>query len=116
MLRKLPSERRSRLLSLILLIAAASGLGGCADYLDRRDTLTQGSGDAIASLRAEQMEDPWPVYADNRRIQGNGAVAAAANKRYETDHVKPPAPIDTRNQGAVSINVTNSGPPAPAAE
>ncbi len=95
----------------LALIACLAPLGGCADYLDRRDTVSPGAGDAIASLRAEQMVDPWPATSANRDIPGNGVLAAAAARRYETDTVKRPHGVSTRSDVTISGDSSPVAPP-----
>jgi hypothetical protein len=73
----------------ILALAMAAALGGCTDmYLDRRDTVSFGAGDAVATNKVVQMVDPWPPYAGNRNIAHDGERMQAAAERYRTDKVK----------------------------
>jgi hypothetical protein len=66
-------------------------LAGCSDlYLDRRDTVSLASGEAMAADRVTHMIDPWPAVSGNRDIASNGQRAAAAAARYRTGHVTPP--------------------------
>ena len=58
-------------------IAAAVVLGallaGCSDiYYDRRETISLGAEDAVASNMAEEMVDPWPRYSNNNNLAFNG--------------------------------------------
>lgn len=80
----------------ILALAAATALGGCTDmYLDRRDTVSFGAGDAVAVNKVTHMVDPWPARAGNRNIAFDGERMAAAAERYRTDKVKNPSGIGT---------------------
>jgi hypothetical protein len=80
----------------ILALAATTLLGGCTDmYLDRRDTVTFGAGDAVAANKVTQMVDPWPAYAGNRNIAFDGERAQAAAERYRTNKVTPLATAPT---------------------
>ena len=46
----------------VLALAATTLLGACTDmYLDRRDTVSFGAGDAVAANKVTHMVDPWPV-------------------------------------------------------
>ena len=73
----------------VLALATTTLLGGCTDiYLDRRDTVSFGAGDAAAANRVVHMVDPWPVRAGDRNIQHDGERMAAAAERYRTDKVK----------------------------
>jgi surface antigen len=76
-----------------LVVAALLGgmLGGCTDiYLDRRDTVTLASGEAMAANRVTHMIDPWPKASGNRDIAYDGEKAAAASERYRTGRVIQP--------------------------
>ena len=93
-------------------------LGGCSEnYLDRRDTVTLYSGEAMAANRVTQTIDPWPAASGNRRIAYSGEKAAAASERYRTGKVIPPvsaltsssygqaaSPAPSNNQAAPQAN------------
>ena len=87
---------RNNLRGAILALAAATALSGCTDmYLDRRDTVSFGAGDAVAVNKVTHMVDPWPVRAGDRNIAFDGERMAAAAERYRTDKVKQPHGIST---------------------
>jgi hypothetical protein len=87
---------RNNLRGAILALAAASALTGCTDmYLDRRDTVSFGAGDAVATNKVTHMINPWPPYAGNRNIAFDGERMAAAAERYRTDKVKSPSGTST---------------------
>src|SRR3954451_4077817 len=80
----------------LAILLAATALGGCTDmYLDRRDTVSFGAGDAVAANKVTQMVDPWPLRAGDRNIAFDGERMAAAAERYRTDKVNPPAGTGT---------------------
>ncbi len=88
------------------LIAAALGaatlgavLGGCSDlYLDRRDTISLGAGDAIAANEVEQTIDPWPAWSGNTNIATNGQRMQSAVEHYRTNtEVQPIDPMILQN-------------------
>jgi hypothetical protein len=75
---------------LVLALAAATLTGACTDmYLDRRDTVSFGAGDAVAVNKITHMVDPWPAYAGNRNIPHDGERMQAAAERYRTNKVTP---------------------------
>jgi hypothetical protein len=75
---------------LVLALAAATLTGACTDmYLDRRDSVSFGAGDAVAVNKITQMVDPWPPYSGNRNIAFDGERMAAAAERYRTNKVTP---------------------------
>ena len=89
------SRNKSRGLT-ALALAATTLLGACTDmYLDRRDTVSFGAGDAVAANKVTQMVDPWPVYAGNRNISYDGERMQAAAERYRTGKTTPLATAGT---------------------
>lgn len=77
-------------------LVAGITLSGCSDiYYDRRDTISLGAGDAIASNRDTHMVDPWPVYSANRNIAFNGERMQRAVECYRANKVTPPADLNT---------------------
>jgi hypothetical protein len=56
-----------------------------AQYLERKDTIVSGAGDARDVNAATHIIDPWPRYVGNRRIPGNGERMAGAVERYRTN-------------------------------
>ena len=57
--------------SLLALLAAAL-LSGCAAYMNNRDTITLGAGDAMEANLGLHTLDPFPVPAKNTRIRVDG--------------------------------------------
>jgi hypothetical protein len=81
---------------LVLALAATTLTGACTDmYLDRRDSVSFGAGDAVAVNKITQMIDPWPPYAGNRNIAFDGERMQAAAERYRTNKVTPLATAAT---------------------
>lgn len=68
-------------------LGCALGLGGCSDYLSRRDTLTLETGEAVQANIAKQVIDPWPAHARRVNRDIDGARLQGAIERYRT----PPA-------------------------
>jgi len=60
-------------------------LGGCADYLERRDTVTFAAGEAQAWNRVVHTSDPWPPYVTNTRIASDGERMARVTRGYFND-------------------------------
>ncbi|MGC2122517.1 MAG: hypothetical protein WA652_06650, partial [Xanthobacteraceae bacterium] len=87
-------------------------------YLERRDTVVLGAGDAVAANTVEQMVDPWPPESGNKNIGFNGQKMQSAAERYRTGKIIPPADPDnfmSSNQSGQSISQTtvNTGAAAP---
>jgi hypothetical protein len=87
-------------LTLLALILPAVMLGGCADYVERRDTITLAAGEAQSWNRVVHATDPWPPYVMNTNIPGDGQRTQAAIRRYSTGNA----------------NGQQDGVPAPAAQ
>ena len=68
----------------LCLLAPLMALGGCVDYLKRRDTMTLEAGDAQAWNKTVHTADPWPPYAMNNNIPGDGRRTAVVMQRYST--------------------------------
>ena len=93
---------RTRLSARLLAVAAvATALAllaaGCSDYLDRRDTLTRASGNAIATNIATQTPSRWPNAAWNRDANYDGVRMKGAIDSYRT---RPP--LDAAAQPATA--------------
>jgi hypothetical protein len=78
-----------------------------AQYLERKDTIVSGAGDARDVNAATHIIDPWPRNVGNRRIPGNGERMAAAIERYRKNTPwATPCPIaptfDIRNEGILA--------------
>ena len=70
-------------------------LGACSEYLERRDTISIVSGEAMAANRVTHMIDPWPPASARRNIAYSGEKAATAAERYRTGRVIPPVNATT---------------------
>jgi hypothetical protein len=107
------TKRATRLFAAAL---AAGGLGvwlaGCSDiYLDRRETVGLGSGDAVAANEVTQMVDPWPPNSGNKNIAFNGQKMQTAVERYRTNRVIPPINATT---SVIDVGPAESAAPPPA--
>ena len=78
-------------------IIAPALLSGCNedDYLARRDTVSLGAGDAIATNAVTQTVDPWNRNAKNTDINQEGERARVAVDRYQLNKSIPPKGINT---------------------
>ena len=86
-------------------IAGLMLLGGC-DTVHPNGSLDPGFGETARYNAALQTIDPDPQVAEGAAMPGdNGAVGAAAAKRYRTDTVKPVERVQT------SITTTGSAGP-----
>lgn len=66
-----------------------------APYAQRTQTITLSAGNAKEANAAIHVIDPWPPYAYNTRIPGDGQRMAEAVERYEdvSKLSKAPKPI-----------------------
>lgn len=69
-------------------LAMVLPLAGCADYLNHRDTITLGAGDATTANRAIQTIDPWPPASRETEIRSDGRIIKRAVDQYG----QPPPP------------------------
>jgi hypothetical protein len=73
------------------IVVIASAVAGCSEmYYDRRETVTLGAGDAVATNKVTQMVDPWPAASANNNIAFNGQRMQAAQDRYNRGKVFTP--------------------------
>ena len=102
-----------RMLSAVVALGAV--LGGCSDiYYDRRETVSLGADDAIASNMVTQMVDPWPRYVGNKNIAFNGQRMQVAVECYRYNKVIPPVSAITTSvaEQQMQRQATPSAPPA----
>ena len=92
--------RKLRPITAVLTVFAALASGGCEDYLDRRDAVTLGAGDAIAVNKATQTINRWPRVAQQDRWLSDGERARMAVHRYRTGTVKDPKSLNAKNTSA----------------
>jgi hypothetical protein len=84
-------------------------------YLQRSDTITLGAGNAKEVNGVTHMITPWPPYAFDRRIPGNGARQVGAVQRYENPSRIRQAPcpsvpvFDPSAEGGTGRTQTASG-------
>ena len=79
-------------LHMSLLSIACLVLSACNQYLERKETVTMGAGDAVASNEAIQTADPWPRYSQNNNIPMDGVKAQRAIQRYRSNGENGPPP------------------------
>ncbi|MBK9083217.1 MAG: pilus assembly protein [Rhizobiales bacterium] len=90
-------------------VTACLLLGGCADSLARRDTVSAHAGEAVAANKAVHIIDPWPRYG-SAPGRSDGARIADAMTRYRTG-VSP----TTQKPNAPAAQQLTLVPAAPAA-
>jgi len=81
-------------------LIAALALGACrqSEYLDRRDTIRLGAGDAAAHNRAVHTIDPWPVHAKNKDLPADGKRMMVGIKRYQENRSIEPEGSETADE------------------
>jgi len=116
----MPGTRAMTRATAVAIAAATLGamLGGCSDtYLDRRDTIALGGGDAVAADQVMQMNDPWPRQSGNTALATNGQRMQSGIERYRTNIVTQPVDpmqLQTANQTpATAQSNSSSNNPAP---
>jgi hypothetical protein len=84
-------------------------LGGCSQYLDRRDAISLSGGNAVATDKVTQMVDPWPRASANIAFDGNRMESAVT--RYRTNTVYPPSAAGTSASYQPAGNAQNNSSP-----
>lgn len=90
-------------------VAVAAGLlvvlSGCAgsEYLERRDTITLGAGDAVARNKTMQTINPRPARAFQTHIHTDGDRMNNAIERYRS-------PKKSSNESSTTSEVNNANP------
>lgn len=78
------------------LLAGAIGLAvtmagtGCAQYLDRKETVAFSAGNAVQTNIVAHLIDPWPKHARLRNIPFDGERMQGAVERYRRNRVTDP--------------------------
>jgi hypothetical protein len=95
---------------LVAALTCSSVLAGCSDlYFDRRETVTFGAGDAVATNATLQTVDPWPAASANRDFKTNGPRMAGAIERYRTGKIIQPQGLGTSSAGYAGAPITGQG-------
>lgn len=89
----------------VLLLLAATGLAGCADYLNRYDTVTLAAGDTQKYNALLQTEDPFNPASRDTAIPTDGERASDAVIYKYKRAMKPGATPQTN----VTVNVGQAG-------
>ena len=78
-------------------IVAPAMLSGCYedDYLARRDTISLGAGDAVATNAVTHTIDPWNRNVKDTDINQEGERARVAVERYQLNKSIPPKGVNT---------------------
>jgi hypothetical protein len=90
-------------------LSIITGLGACADYTKHRDTITYAAGDSKSWNSVIHTADPWPPYAQNAHIEGDGRRVARVIQRYSTgeenaDSAQESSPAETSPSGTATAN------------
>jgi hypothetical protein len=72
----------------IAALIVSIALAGCAEYMDRKDTIAFNAGEAVQTNVIAHVPDPWPAHSRNKNIAFSGERIARAVRRYECG---PPA-------------------------
>ena len=112
--------------AIAVVVVLGSTLGACSDvYFDRRETVSLGAGDAIATNKVTMMTDPWPRHSANRQIAFNGERMQGAAERYRHGKTYIPVNVTTSSaayqqaqqqaaaQQAATQQATSNAPAAP---
>lgn len=67
---------------LLICCGAAALLSGCADYLNHRDTITFGAGNAMEANKAIHIAQPFNPQSQNTRIYADGRRVGRVMTEY----------------------------------
>jgi hypothetical protein len=102
------SRSGTKVLAAVVVIGTT--VAGCSEmYFDRRETLSLGAGDAIATNKVTQTIDPWPRHSANDRIAANGRLMQAAQDRYNRGKVVTPVLPTQTSKDDQSVRQTAAG-------
>jgi hypothetical protein len=112
--------------AIAVLVVLGTTLAACSEiYVDRRETVSLGAGDAIASNKVTMMTDPWPRHSANKQIAFNGERMQASVERYRHGKTYIPVNVTTSSaayqqaqqqaaaQQAATSQATSNAPAAP---
>jgi len=83
---------RIRLMTSLLALSATAG---CTEYLDRKETVYFGAGNAVQTNAVTHVIDPQPPRAQLTRLQHHGERMQQAVERYRTNETSRPEPAAT---------------------
>lgn len=86
-----------------------------APYLQRTDSIAAGAGNAKAVNSVTHIIDPWPPYAGNRRIPGNGQRMSGAVERYRDVSKQSQTPATLAPASAGQAGSSGNASPSTAA-
>lgn len=90
-------------------VAAAVTLASCADYLDRRESISFGAGDAQQANLITHVVSPLPSHAADRDLVFHGERMAGAVERYRTGESAEPAEARGRATGSAPASGSQGG-------
>ncbi len=79
------------------------------EYFQRKNGVTFSGGEAKEINSATHIIDPWPWYARNTRIPGDGARMSGAVERYHDVNKLPNAPRPIQSEYGTSTNIPSGG-------
>ena len=103
-------------------MVVAATVAGCSEiYFDRRETVSLGAGDAVATNKVTHTIDPWSRASTNNNIAFNGMLMQSAQDRYNRGKVITPVlptqaskDYQSAQSGAASSQAATSQSVAPA--
>lgn len=94
--------------ALISIVLFAVGLAGCAQDLERRETMALHAGDAVARNKIAHIIDPWPAHAGRTRIHTDAKRMTGVIEDYRNPPVEEASkPTDS---GTIKLNLSGTSP------
>ena len=83
----------------LLVLVVASLVSGCADYMNHRNSITFGLGNAVEANKAIHIQDPFPPEAQRTQIASDGKVICRVVTEYQNGGsvIVQPAPAMATN-------------------
>ena len=93
----------------VFLVFAVGGLvTGCADYMNHRDTITFGLGNAVEANKAIHIQDPFPPEAQRTQIASDGKVIRRVVTQYQNGGLGVVQPSPAMEANGASSGATVS--------
>jgi hypothetical protein len=96
----------------LLLMIVAAGLSGCAEYVDRKDTIAFSAGNAVQTNIVTHVVDPWPTSSRNKNFATSGQRMQRAIENYRCGRT----PNGTGDNGDGGASSGGSSSPTQGAE
>jgi hypothetical protein len=100
--------------AIVVAMVLGTTLAGCSEiYFDRRETVSLGAGDAVASNKVVHTIDPWAPHSARTQIAFSGERMQLGTERYK--HNRSVSPVNVTTSSAAYQKVQQDAAAASAA-